>query len=299
MSALVSVCIPAYNADKYISKTLSSVREQSFTDWELIVTEDGSKDNTEELVNEFKSDMQQRILYQRHENNQGLPATRNSCIKKAKGKYIALLDADDYWAPDHLQSIVTLLEQGNAEIVHSGSILFDEDLGRELSIRAPTPEQINEFPLSLYNHYYIIQPSSAVIACNVFDRIQYFDLKFKICDDMDFWFRAARNDCRIVYSGEQTCYYRKHGNALSSRSVALVEEVAWVYRKHLDWTAFSLKHRLNTTSHAFASAGRMNLRNAPDKAWRLFVDAWKLKPIYMHFLAYSILACIFKIIKSR
>ena len=299
MSALVSICIPAYNADKFISKALSSVREQTFPDWELIVTEDGSEDNTEELVNDFACEIQQHVHYQRHENNQGLPATRNSGIKKAKGKFIALLDADDYWTPNHLESIVSLFKRDNAEIVHSGSILFDEESGRELSIRAPTPEQINKFPLSLYNHNYIIQPSSAVIDRNVFNRIQYFDINFKICDDLDFWFRAARSGYRILYTDQQTCYYRKHSSALSSRSRDLVEEVALVYKKHLDWSAFPLAQRLKITSRAFYSAGRMNLRSAPNKARELFIQAWKLKPVYVHLLAFSLLAGIFKIIKSQ
>ncbi len=286
---LVSICVPAYNAEKYISETLSSVCNQKFADWELIVVEDGSKDNTEKLVKEIADNVQQPVHFHRHENNMGLPATRNSGIKQAAGKYVALLDADDYWKANHLESMVSLFEKYNADIIHSGSILFDSDTGKELSIRAPKPEQENEFLNSLYNHSYIIQPSSALIKRNVFERIEYFDTDFRICDDMEFWFRAARNDCRFIYSGQQTCYYRKHGRALSSKSADLVEEIAQVYKKHLGWSAFSLSLQIKTTSRAFANAGRMHFRANPTRSSSCYFKAWKINPVHLQFLALALL----------
>ena len=78
---LVSICIPAYHAENYMSEALFSVCNQSFTDWELIVVEDGSKDNTEKLVNEIADKIQQPVHFYRHEINRGLPSTRNSGIK--------------------------------------------------------------------------------------------------------------------------------------------------------------------------------------------------------------------------
>ncbi len=286
---LVSICIPAYNADKFISKALSSVREQSFTDWEIIIVEDGSKDNTEKMVTEIADKIQQPVHFHRHEKNMGLPATRNSGIKKAAGKYVALLDADDYWKSNHLESILALFEKDNADIVHSGSILFDSDTGKELSIRAPKPEQEKEFLISLYNHSYIIQPSSAVIKRNVFERIEYFDTDFKICDDMEFWFRAARSDCWFIYSGQQSCHYRKHGNALSSKSAELVEEIAQVYQKHLGWSAFPMNFQIKTTSRAFANAGRMHFRQNPNRSASCYFKAWKINPVQLQFFALALL----------
>ena len=286
---LVSICIPAYHAEKYISEALSSVCNQNFSDWELIVVEDGSDDRTEKMVNEVADKVQQPVQFHRHAKNMGLPATRNSGIKKATGKYVALLDADDYWKSNHLESIISLIEKDKADIAHSGSILFDSESGKELSIRSPKPEQETEFLNSLYDHSYIIQPSSAVINRNVFERIKYFDTDFNICDDMEFWFRAARNDCRFIYSGQKTCYYRKHENALSSNSAELVEEIAQVYLKHLGWPAYPMGFQIKTASRAFANAGRMHFGPNPSRSSSCYFKAWKINPVQLQFFALALL----------
>src|SRR5687767_8608489 len=99
---LISICIPSYKADKYLGAALASVKEQTLTDWEVIVTEDGSKDRAEEIVKEFAATVTQTVVYQRHEVNRGLPATRNTSIAAARGEFIAFLDADDKWVAGHL-----------------------------------------------------------------------------------------------------------------------------------------------------------------------------------------------------
>ncbi len=76
----LSVCVPAYNADRFLAETLESVRNQTFTDWELVVTEDGSRDGTERIVRDFAATVKQPVRYLRHEKNRGLPATRNTGI---------------------------------------------------------------------------------------------------------------------------------------------------------------------------------------------------------------------------
>lgn len=288
--AEVSICIPAYNAEKYLPETLESIRNQTFKDWELIVTEDGSKDRTEDLVSEFAQSVSQPVRYQRHQKNKGLSPTRNSGIQAAASPLVALLDADDYWAPDHLESIVAVFEEREVDIVHSGSILFDDETREQISVRAPTPEEISNFRDSLYRHTYIIQPSSVVIRDRVFKKIGYFDTCFKICDDMEFWFRATRNGFNFAYTGKNSCFYRKHGTALSSRSAALVEETALVYEKHLDWPEIPRALRRETTSKTFADAGKMNFRSNPDKAGELYFRAWKHYPIAAKYLFFSAMA---------
>src|ERR1039457_4756626 len=96
---LVSICIPAYNAERFIPETLASVRAQTYKNWEVIVTEDGTKDSTEELLATFAKPVPQPVIYNRHEINRGLPHTRNTGIGAARGQWIAFLDADDFWEP--------------------------------------------------------------------------------------------------------------------------------------------------------------------------------------------------------
>ena len=146
----ISICIPAYNADPYLAQALESVRNQTFADWELIVTEDGSKDGAEALVGAFARTVSQPVVYQRHEVNQGLPATRNTGIAACRGEFVALLDADDYWSPRHLETVLAKLLETGADLGHSGSVLFDSDSGATLGVRAPGCSEIDGFPLSLF-----------------------------------------------------------------------------------------------------------------------------------------------------
>src|SRR6266542_3994442 len=162
-SPLISICIPAYNADRYLPAALESIRAQRFKDWELIVTEDGSRDETETIVAEFARTVSQSVRYTRHAQNLGLPATRNTGIEAARGEWIALLDADDLWTAGHLEAAAVLLPQTDAELIHSGSVLFDSESGREIEVRAPSPEVVAAFPRSLFNGAYIIQPSSVIL----------------------------------------------------------------------------------------------------------------------------------------
>lgn len=294
---LVSICIPAYNAEKYIAEALSSVRNQSFTDWELILVEDGSKDSTEKIVTNFAKEVSQRVIYQRHEDKQGPSASRNSCIKKADGEYIALLDADDYWAISHLETIVSHFLRSNADIVHSGSILFDDATGKELEIRAPLESQTDNFLISLYNHSYIIQPSSVVLRKKIFSKAGFFDHYFHYCEDMEYWFRAARAGCLFSYTGQNTCYYRKHDSALTAKSIKMTESFAEVYDKYLDWEAISKAVRLKKTTSAFASAGRMHFRQNPSRSSLFYYKAWKINPFQMQYFTLALIGKVLNLLK--
>src|SRR5687768_15411869 len=109
----VSICIPAFKADRYLEATLESVRAQTFKEWELILVEDGSRDRTEAIVQDFARRVSQPVRFFRHDTNKGLSATRNTGFSHSSAELLALLDADDLWRPDHLQlSLATLESSG-------------------------------------------------------------------------------------------------------------------------------------------------------------------------------------------
>jgi glycosyltransferase involved in cell wall biosynthesis len=103
--ALFSIIIPLYNKELFIEETLSSVLNQSFTDFEVIIINDGSTDNSYNIIQTFKDDRIQIL----NQENRGLSASRNIGIKTAKGKFIAFLDADDLWMEDFLETIHFLI----------------------------------------------------------------------------------------------------------------------------------------------------------------------------------------------
>ena len=280
----VSICIPAYHAERYLPETLKSVRDQSFHDWELIVVEDGSKDGTEEMVRKFALEVSHRVVFLRHAQNRGLPATRNTAIAKARAKLIALLDADDYWTANHLETITARLSETGADLVHSGSVLFDSDSGRELEIRAPSPEQVGDFPRSLFIADYVIQPASVVLTKELWTRVGGFDETYRYVEDREMWLRCARSGARFLFSGENTCFYRKHAAALSTHGAEMAIASARVFEQHLDWQEIPRKVRLRNASSAWAAAARILQRAEPRRASELLLRAQAISPSFGYLL---------------
>ena len=274
----VSICIPAYHAERYLPETLKSVRYQTFREWELIVIEDGSQDGTEEIVRQFAGEVSQSVVFQRHAQNRGLPATRNTAIAQAHAKFIALLDADDCWEPNHLETTVAGFADGFADLVHAGSVLFDSDSGRALEIRSPSLEQVRDFPRSLFVADYIIQPASVVLTKELWKRVGGFDESYRYVEDREMWLRCARSGARFRYTGENTCLYRKHAAALSTHGAEMAIASARVFEQHLDWPEIPKTLRVSNATNAWVAAARILQRAEPRRASELLLRAQRISP---------------------
>lgn len=263
---LVSVCIPAYNAGKYIEVALRSVEAQTFPDWELVVVEDGSSVPVEEQVGRFAARVAQPVRYVRHAVNRGLAAARNTAAKAASGLYMAMLDADDYWAEGHLAAVIGAMGKTNAEIGFSGSWLFDDESGKITDVRKPPADALENISLGIYLHTVTIQPSSAVIDREAFLRIGGSNELFQHCEDIELWLRAARKGLDFAYSGSETCFYRKHASAMSAQGAKMAESMARIYGLHADWEAIDATIRRSTRASAMLSVVKLTWRDAPLKA---------------------------------
>ena len=280
-SPLISICIPAYKADRYLAETLESVGKQTYPHWELIVVEDGSHDRAEKIVTEFATRVSQSVRFLRHEENRGLPATRNTGIEAALGNWVALLDSDDLWKPEHLESLVRhTYRTPDAALIHAGSILFQSETGKFMETRAPSPEMVRNFPHSLFVGQYIVQPASVLLRRELWEKVDGFDPVFRYVEDRDMWLRCARAGARFVYSGEETCLYRKHTGALSTHAPEMAEAAAAVFDKHLDWEAIPRELRRRLAAETWAAAGKLRQRKEPGLAHRNFKRAcatdWRL-----------------------
>lgn len=122
----VSVVMPAYNCEKYIEAAIRSVISQTFTDWELIVIDDGSSDSTREIIDRLAAE-DSRILSLPNEKNMGVAATRNRGIDISRGSYIALLDSDDVWRENKLTRQMELAESSDSDLVYCSYGIIDED----------------------------------------------------------------------------------------------------------------------------------------------------------------------------
>jgi glycosyltransferase involved in cell wall biosynthesis len=263
----ISICIPAYRAERHLAATLASVRAQSFDDWELIVVEDGSRDSTESLVNAFAATVPQPVRYLRHEQNRKLPATRNTAHAAAVAPCLALLDADDLWTPDHLATSLALLGDPTLPAATFAACeIFDDATDATLGHRTLAPKDYDHIAEALHSGRLIAQPSGVLITRAALNRAGGFDEIFPICNDIDFWIRLARAGVPFRFTGRETLRYRKHPDAMSRRSADLIAELARVHFKHRDWAAISVTARRTRLRRLFLSAARMNARSRPARA---------------------------------
>jgi glycosyltransferase involved in cell wall biosynthesis len=278
MSPFVSICIPAYNSARYLPATLEAIRQQTYTHWELIVTEDGSTEPVDTLVRTFAATVRQPVIYGAHEKNHGLPATRNTGIRAARGDWIALLDSDDVWTPEHLAELVACAQQQPAaDFVHTGSVLFESESGRPLEIRAPSAAALRDFPRSLYLGEYVVQPSSVLLKKKLWARVGGFNPDYRYVEDREMWLRCARLGAHFAFTGHSSCLYRKHASALTTHAGPMALASAKVLQQHLDWNVVAPAVRRRITAEAWTSAGRLFLRSAPRLARTFFSSAWQVR----------------------
>lgn len=123
MKDLVSIITPCYNSAEFIEETIHSVLNQTYESWEWLITDDLSKDNTVEIIRKYNDP---RIKLQVLEQNGGAGNARNKSLERANGRYIAFLDSDDLWYPEYLESMITFLQENNAELAYCNYSRCDE-----------------------------------------------------------------------------------------------------------------------------------------------------------------------------
>lgn len=203
----VSVIIPTFNLAQYLGQAVESVLSQTYDDLELIVVDDGSTDQTHELVGRFGDRV--RYLYQA---NQGVASARNAGIKAASGEFLAFLDADDVWLPEKLALQIPLLEKNSAVGLVYGDVSFLQQTtgtitGRHVE-RVPHPTGWIWSQVILGNP---IPSPTPVVRRDVMEAVGGFDTALAMVDDWECWIRIARV-AEIDCVGEPVALYRLHSN---------------------------------------------------------------------------------------
>jgi len=286
---LVSIIIPAFNAERYIAKALSSIRSQTYRNWEIVFVNDGGSDGTAAIVADFARTVSQPVWLFAHAQPQGPSAARNTAMKASHGGLIAFLDADDFWLPDHLEGLTSLLQSGRAHLAYSECFVFRETPSGEIELLPIETIEVTNPGVDLFRRNFI-NPSSAAITRTLMRTVGEFDISMRGWEDIDYWIRAAIARFPIVGIGRQTCYYRKSEGALSSSHARMAEGMATVYEKHRNCGLLPEAEIVKKASDCYFSAGRMSWRSNAASASRNFHKAWtldkhRIKPIVWYFLS--------------
>ncbi|MBI9111508.1 glycosyltransferase family A protein [Maridesulfovibrio ferrireducens] len=180
----ISVIIPTYNRSELLCRALRSALVQSFTDFECLIVNDGSTDDTVQVLTEF-TDVRMRVLFQ---ENRGVSAARNFAIKESKGKYIALLDSDDEWLPKKLEMQLAFMKSEELDISQTNEIWVRNEKRVNQSKKYVKPEGMF-FDKSLETC--LISPSCAMFSKKFWDSVGPFDENMPACEDYDLWIRSG------------------------------------------------------------------------------------------------------------
>ncbi len=224
----VSVITPCFNASKYISQTIESVINQTFTDWEMIIIDDGSKDNSVDIVEKYSiNDSRIKLIKQ---PNGGSANARNHGIREAKGRYIALLDADDLWLPQFLEKQIKFMKEKNAVCVYSSYKIIDENSKEILKPLICRPF-VNYKKMQITN---FIGCLTGLYDSEKYGK-QYLDESLKsIRDDYAYWLNIVKLENTAYGNPEVLACYRVIKSSTTGNKLKLIKKQYWFYRHYLE-----------------------------------------------------------------
>jgi len=207
---LVSIVLPVYNGEKYLTASLDSVIAQTYQNWELVIINDGSTDDTENLILNYQD---KRIKYLPNDSNRGIIFSLNRGLQESGGVYIARLDADDIALPYRIAKQVEFLSE-NLDYAMCGSYFQTIDSNGRLlkNVAFPANNRDAQSYLLLHNCFC---HSAIMMRSNIAKELKY-DEKFQVCEDYDLWYRISRTG-KILNLPVFATMYRVHDNNMSTR----------------------------------------------------------------------------------
>ncbi len=229
----VTVIIPTFNSAQFLTAAVDSVLAQTFKDFEIIVVDDGSTDNTEDVLKKY--DDKVRYIKQK---NQGVSIARNTGIKNSNSKYVAFLDSDDVWMPAKLEKQINALENNpKSKACYTEYLSVSEDMKpQDLKRLRCNGSALNDL---LLRGNVIGPPSTILCERQLFEEIGVFDSSLSLSADWDMWIRLA---CvtELTFLNEPLIKYRLHGSNMSKNVKLLEEDTVRMLEK-----AFAMKNLPN------------------------------------------------------
>jgi len=224
---IISIVMANYNYGRFLAAAIESVRAQTFTDWELIIVDDGSTDDSCRIIQSYFADQRIRLHSMSHA---GQVTAKNTALAHCSGNFVAFLDADDVWESSKLEKQLQMLA-GNPLVgmVYTRRTLIDES-GRPLPSRQPLVHRGHALKELFHDNF--ICYSSVMVRKQVLEHVGWFDLGLNLAIDFDLWLRIAKHYA-IDFVDEPLVQYRiGHGN-LSRRLGERLKTALWIMRRFL------------------------------------------------------------------
>jgi len=258
MSHLASIVMPMYNSKNYVLEAIQSVLNQTYRNWELIIVDDGSTDNSVALVKEFIN-KDNRIKLIVNQENLGAAISRNKAIKASRGHYIAFLDADDLWLPTKLEKQVKVLEAGKADVCFSSYEQINES-GQSLNTTVQALPVLNYNKLLKSNY---IGNLTGIYNAHTLGKITSPNLRKR--QDWLLWLKAIKTSNKpAIGLQEPLALYRVRSNSMSSNKLNLLKYNYWVYKKGLGYSTFQsiIKMIVFLKEHFFVKSKLINKKSS-------------------------------------
>lgn len=223
MKYLISIVTPSYNASQYIAETITSIKNQTYINWELLITDDCSMDSTWQVINKFAQN-DDRIKVFRLDKNSGPGVARNNSIKHALGRYIAFCDSDDQWIPDKLEKQIQFMQENDLALSYSSYKVIDEE-GKEQGYVA-APRKVT-YQTMLRNNY--IGCLTVMYDTSKVGKVYMPEIRKR--QDWALWLSMLKKVPYALGIQENLAIYRDRSKSISSNKLDMIKYNWNVYRK--------------------------------------------------------------------
>ena len=238
MTPLVSIITPIYNSEAFLEETVVSILNQSYSNWELLLIDDCSTDNTLALANQY-SNKYSNITVLKNQNNVGAAVSRNKGITATSGDFIAFLDADDLWKPNKLEVQIKFMLANNCAVSYTSYEQIDQ-------YSNPLHKLVKVLPELSYNKYLktnYIGNLTGVYNAKILGKIMAPNLRKR--QDWLLWLSAIKKSGKPALGiQESLAYYRVRPDSISSNKIELLQHNYWVYKKGLGFSTLKSLYRM-------------------------------------------------------
>ena len=228
---LISIVLPTYNSEKYVSSTINSVISQTYTNWELIITDDASTDSTYKILQQYR-DRDDRIKVQRLKVNSGAAVSRNKALQSCRSHLIAFLDSDDSWCNQKLAYQIDFMKENRCPISFTSYKLIDEN-GKDLNRIVKTKEKVN------YRNYLkntIIGMSTSMVNTSITGPLSFKNIRTR--QDTYLWITLLKKGFVAYGIKKPLAFYRVRNDSVSSNKIRAAKQVWKLYFVYEDLGLF-------------------------------------------------------------